>query len=427
MKLDPKTFLAIIYLFVISGMFFFPDRSHFLGLFSLYLISIAVYFYSLKCKKDYLFSSLLGVFLILGIVSVFSIPVLSNDFYRFLWDGELFLKGVNPYDHKPLELVKQSKLFSSQYFMSLYEGMGTLSQNHYSCYPPFSIYLFVFCSVFTNDLEINIMVMHLMMLLFQLPGIYFGKKLCKIMSVNNKCLFILFLHPLYLVEVFGNLHFEGIMIPLLLTCFYFFHKKIILISSFFMALAIHIKLIPIVFFGAFFSVLSFKNLFNFFVLSICLTILFSIGLMDQNNIINFLDSLKLYFGKFEFYSFVYVYFQKLNLTFFITLLNISLLIYAFYRFKKGKFYWQESIPLILIIFYLLSGTIHPWYLLTILLFAPFCKMKTVLIYPSIGFASYLFYGIGDGYILRLIYMLSYLVILYFLWFDLQTIKRRGSL
>ena len=130
---------------------------------------------------------------------------------------------------------------------------------------------------------------------------------------------------------------------------------------------------------------------------------------------------------FEFYSFVYVYFQKLNLTFFITLFNISLLIYAFYRFKKGEFYWQESIPLILIIFYLLSGTVHPWYLLTILLFAPFCKMKTVLIYPSIGFVSYLFYGIGDGYVLRLIYMLSYLVILYFLWFDLQAIKRRGSL
>mgnify|MGYP001493180684 CR=1 FL=1 len=170
-----------------------------------------------------MFSSLLVVFLILGIVSVFSIPVLSNDFYRFLWDGELFVKGVNPYAYKPIDLFNKRELFSSQHFIELYNGMGSLSQNHYSCYPPFSIYLFGFCSFFTNDLEVNIMVMHLIILLFQLPGIYFGKKLCEIMGVNNKWLFILFLHPLYLIEVFGNLHFEGIMIPLLLTCFYFFH------------------------------------------------------------------------------------------------------------------------------------------------------------------------------------------------------------
>ena len=154
-----------------------------------------------------------------------------------------------------------------------------------------------------------------MMLLFQFPGIYFGKKLCEIMGVNNKWLFILFLHPLYLIEVFGNLHFEGIMIPLLLTCFYFFQKKIIFISSFFMALAIHIKLIPILFFGAFFSCLSFKNLFRFFILSICLTILFSIGLIDQTNIINFLDSLKLYFGKFEYIDRSILYILKLNFLF----------------------------------------------------------------------------------------------------------------
>ncbi|MDG1841627.1 MAG: hypothetical protein P8I93_04700 [Crocinitomicaceae bacterium] len=427
MKLDAKIFLALFYLFAISGLFFFPDRSHFIGLFSFYLISIGIYFFSLKSKQDYLFSTLLGVFFILGIVSVFSIPVLSNDFYRFLWDGELFVKGVNPYGYRPVDYIQQIDFFSAKYYMLLYDGMGSLSQQHYSCYPPVSIYLFGFCAVFTNDLQVNIMVMHVLMLLFQIPGIYFGKKVCEIIGINKKGVFILFLHPLYLIEVLGNLHFEGVMLPLLLTCFYFFHKKLIFISSFFMALAIHIKLIPILFFGAFISCLSFKNLFKFFILSMCLIVFFSIGLMDQNNMFNFLDSLKLYFGKFEFYSFVYVYFQKINSTFFMTFLNIFLLFYAFFRFKKGEFYWYESTPIILIIFYLLSGTVHPWYLLSILLFAPFCKMKTVLVYPSIGFVSYLFYGIGDGYILRLIYMLSYMVILGFLWFDLQAIKRRGSL
>ena len=129
MKLDAKTVLAIIYLFVVSGLFFFPDRSHFFGLFSLYLISIAVYFYSLKCKEDYLFSFPIRSLSYSGNSFCFSIPVLSNDFYRFLWDGELFVKGINPYAYKPVELVEQSELLSSQYFISLYEGMESFSKS----------------------------------------------------------------------------------------------------------------------------------------------------------------------------------------------------------------------------------------------------------------------------------------------------------
>ncbi len=406
----------------VLGLFFIPFRDDFLLLFVLYLISVGMFFSTIIKKNNFSFKSLGYLFIFLAIVSVFSTPVLSNDFYRFLWDGELFVRGVNPYDYTPMDYAIQREFFSTEYYMQLYDGMGNLSQQHYSCYPPVSIYLFGFCSIFTNDLHANIMIMHVFMLLFQLPGIYFGKKICEIIGVNKKCIFLLFLHPLYLVEVLGNLHFEGVMIPLLLTFLYFFHKKLIFISSFFMALAIHIKLIPILFFGAIFSFSSPKKVLKIFFFTVLLSLIFSLNLFDKNNFFNFLESLKLYFGKFEFYSFVYVYFQRINLQFYLTILNVLALGASVVWIVKKKIPWQNAMPIILTVFYLFSGTVHPWYLTFVLLFAPFSQLKSVLIYPTVGFVSYLFYDIGDGFALRFVYMVSYLIVVFYLIEDLKKMR-----
>ena len=426
---------SVCFFLSISGLLFLSSREYFFLLASFYLFSFLLYFFFILKKLHFPFKFYFLLFLIIGLASLFSFPYLSNDFYRFLWDGELFLRGVNPYDYKPIEYVdsllepfwNQDSVLKLEYYCYLYDGMGSLSQNHYSCYPPFSIYLFSFCAFFTNDLDVNVFVMHLLMLCFQLPGIYYGMKICKKIGVNKLNVFFLFLHPLYLAEVLGSLHFEGVMIPMCLMFLYFMISRFDLWASFILSLAIHIKLIPLFLFFVLFSYLSFYRFFKIFLAVIFVTLLLCFGLLNSINIYNFFDSVFLYFGKFEFYSFIYVYFQSINIQFWITVVNILFICTSILWFRNKKISWEKSIPIVLIIYYLFSSTVHPWYSLFVLMFLPFSNLKSTFVFPTLCFVSYLFYDIGDGVALRIVYLLSYFITIGFLIFDLLQLKKESEL
>src|SRR6056300_55718 len=87
--------------------------------------------------------STLGTVFIIGLVCRLlfwnHIPALSQDFYRFLWDGSIQLLGINPYRFTPNGLIDLIEFPNAQL---LYEKMGSLSNQHYSNYPPLSQYLY---------------------------------------------------------------------------------------------------------------------------------------------------------------------------------------------------------------------------------------------------------------------------------------------
>ena len=66
-------------------------------------LSFGCYFYLLKQPIS------IGAILISGLlfrlVFALSTPSLSQDFYRFIWDGALFLRGISPYTYVPEELI----------------------------------------------------------------------------------------------------------------------------------------------------------------------------------------------------------------------------------------------------------------------------------------------------------------------------------
>ena len=152
-----------------------------------------------------------------------------------------------------------------------------------------------------------------------------------------------------------------------------------------------------------------------------------LGLLNSINIYNFFDSVFLYFGKFEFYSFIYGYFQPFNIHSWITLVNILLICTSILWLRNKKISWEKSIPVVLIIYYLFSSTVHPWYSLLILMFIPFSNLKSIVVFPSLCFISYLFYDIGDGFILRFVYMLTYFISIGFLIFDLIQLNKESEL
>ena len=103
-------------------------------LLTVYSVLFGCYYLILKqlnIKEQHLTYLAIG----LRLVFLLAIPNLSQDFYRFIWDGRLILSGLNPYLTTPNDLLfSQPDLFPQM--KTLFDGMGPLSAGHYSNYPP---------------------------------------------------------------------------------------------------------------------------------------------------------------------------------------------------------------------------------------------------------------------------------------------------
>ena len=82
--------------YLVSG--YYLKRENFWLLITLYSGLFATYFLLLRFKQDIGLSTGIAAGLICRFVLLFSVPALSDDFYRFLWDGRLQHLGINPFD-----------------------------------------------------------------------------------------------------------------------------------------------------------------------------------------------------------------------------------------------------------------------------------------------------------------------------------------
>ena len=97
-------------------------RFEHLKLFGLYSLLFICYYLVLKQPK---ISEQHLTYLAVGLRMVFlaALPNLSQDFYRFIWDGRLILAGLNPYLTNPdTLLISQSDLFPQM--KALFDGMA---------------------------------------------------------------------------------------------------------------------------------------------------------------------------------------------------------------------------------------------------------------------------------------------------------------
>jgi alpha-1,6-mannosyltransferase len=126
-------FFLVLYFTVLMCQSLRSEKEDFSTLFFLFsmlsaaylLINLNLQFYS---KRQLLIFTIL----IYG-VCLFSYAPLSSDFYRFIWDGEMLTKGINPYDFLPNEVMQLPSFQNDSYFQALHQGMGPLSARHYSC------------------------------------------------------------------------------------------------------------------------------------------------------------------------------------------------------------------------------------------------------------------------------------------------------
>lgn len=420
----PKYLTGIIFL-VSMAILQWISRDEFWILSSVYLTSFIAYLLlAFQFKKD----SRYLVFVVIAAVSSFfwSTPQLSEDVYRFLWDGKLWHLGTNPYSLIPADVVSDNG-----YLAELYPKMTELTKGNHTCYPGVN-QLYFFIASCTSKVSQSILLMKVLFVVSILPGLIVLQKLLKESFGRSSSIWLLALNPLFLIETFGNLHFEGVMMSFLVIAFYFL-KRNLWLSAIFFALAVQIKLLPLIALPFLIRYIGWKRSVAYGIVVLAVNVLGSVMLMNSNEAMNFLQSLRLYFGIFDFNSFIPHYLQAFVQLFtgfgpirytspILSILTIVVLLYlAFYRQKRSIYQLIQDLSLGLLAYFLLNATVHPWYLITLIFFLPFVQQRTIILWTLVTFLSYGFYSL-DPTAARILINIEYAIVLISLSFELRSMK-----
>ena len=202
--------------------------------FSILMLSVFALFganYFLVKTNQFSVSQLLGISLFFRLILLLVIPNLSQDFYRFIWDGRMLFNGFNPYLATPKNIIEQGMTPIAQ-SKELFQGMGLLNASHYTNYPPMSQLCYYIASLFGDkSILLSVVVLRLQIILSDIGVFYFGKKILEHLQLPVKSVFLYLLNPFIILELTGNLHFEAVMVFFLLWSIYLLFNKQWIVSG----------------------------------------------------------------------------------------------------------------------------------------------------------------------------------------------------
>ncbi len=420
--------LLVGLVFVASLIFlgFIPEQSHFTPIFASYSIAflsffVLVFHFKIKIKYLVLLAILPRIFLL------FSFPNLSNDIYRFIWDGYLLHQGISPYHALPTAILQ-----SGQYELSqLYTLLN--SPDYYSVYPPIAQLVFWISTFFEGiAMYYSSFIIKFILLIgdiFSLIGLH---KLLGLLKLDKRLAFVYLLNPLIIIEQMGNVHFEGLMICFLIWALYFILCNRMIIAGAFLAISVATKLLPLIFLP---FIWRYTKLNKKFLISFTLSSLafFSIVLW-QSNTLHFLESIDLYFGKFEFNGSIYYLARYIGMELSgynlirylgpgLGLITLSTCIYLFIKQKERDFQSLAKSSFIAFTTYLLlATTIHPWYLSLLLFWNIFKGRVFPIAWSCLIFLTYMNYSKPEYKEHLWIVAIEYLIVLSILIYEHSTSK-----
>ncbi|GGW92158.1 glycosyltransferase 87 family protein [Salegentibacter mishustinae] len=401
------------------------NRADFIKLISLYTGLFFISFKLIQLKKSN-FWFLAGVAVLFRFVFIAATPNLSQDFYRFIWDGQLILDGINPYLSVPNDL----KEFSTALELTnqkLINGMGSLSAGNFTSYPPANQLLFAI-STFLGGKSVlgSVVAMRFFIILADLGTLYFGRKLLLKLNLPGHQIFWFILNPFIIIELTGNLHFEGVMLFFLTWSIYLLHQKKWIWSAILLGISVSVKLLPLLFLPLLWNYfiknrkiensdipgLNFKKLLGYYLIVGVAVIVSFLPFISSEFISNFSASIALWFQKFEFNASVYyvirwIGFQLKGYNIIATagkILPLMVILIlcglAFFRRNNSSQKLIETMLLGVSAYFLLATTVHPWYIATPLLLSVFARFRFALVWSFLVMLSYSAYtknGFQENY------------------------------
>lgn len=428
-------FVIIIYALVILGMGYYFPRSAFvpqLFLFALGFLSYLLSVYQAK-KINYSFFSLVALAMGLRLLLIGSEPVLSDDFYRYFFDGHLVGKGINPYAALPNYWFESGIIESNGYWQLLLDKMN--SPEYFSVYPPLHQLFFWMATWVGEDIILNIISLRSILLLFELVNLWLIKEILTRLQLPAYKLAWYAFNPLVIIELTGNLHFEGMVLTGLLMALYFYSRKDEKQTALGWSIAVGIKLSPLLTAPIWINAWKKRRFVKFSLMTVVLLALFFAPLLASGQIENFYTSFRLYQSSFEFNASLY-YLLRWFSGFFIDynpigtlgpslniLAAISLLIIGFTNKEINSSGLAGTMVWMYLVFLLLQTTVHPWYLIPALGLSLFTSNYIFVAWSGLVFLSYHAYADASYKENYLILALEYLLLLAFLLYQVKFLRK----
>jgi hypothetical protein len=258
------------------------------------------------------------------------------------------------------------------------------------------------------------------------------------------------LNPFIIIELTGNLHFEGVMIFFFVWSMFLLHSGKWKLAAIIFSCSVSIKLITLIFLPLFYqwfmkgkevsTALNLRKLVGFYVIIGTITILFFVPFYSSEFINNYAGTVALWFQNFEFNASLYYVAREIGYLFrgyneiaiigkYIPVLVILfVLIIAFFRNNKTMPQLISSALLVMAFYLFTATTVHPWYLATLLILSIFTNYKFPLVWSFVIILSYLAYANTENqenlWIIGLEYIIIYSV---FVWEVFLRIQKKDYL
>lgn len=336
-------------------------------------------------------------------IAWFSMPQLSDDYFRFVWDGRLLAGGENPFLRTPEAWMADPRAAELGLTPELFKGLN--SPAYFTIYPPVLQSIFwLGAELFPRSVEGHVWLMKGFVLgaeglsLWLLPG------LLRRWGRPPGLALLYALNPLVIVELSGNLHFEALMIAFLLLAARWLCEGRLLRSALAFALAVCSKLLPLMVLPLLLRRIGWRGTFIYSALSGGLTLLLFWPLLGGEALGHLLSSVGLYFQKFEFNGGLYSLLRWAGYqargynmiaaigrwTALATLLGI--LLFALLERKPSRQNWLPQMLWPWLIYLGLSSIVHPWYVAPLLALCAAGPYRFPVVWSALIPLTYLTYA-----------------------------------
>ncbi len=342
---------------------------------------------------------LIAAGMLLRLVYLLAMPALSEDAFRYLWDGHLSLQGISPYAFAPQANPQAGHL-------ELYEMLN--SKPYHSIYPPVLQGLFALAAKFGGEsIWGGIVALRILVLLAEAATMLLVAKLLSIWNLNGRNLMLYAFNPLVIVEFAGNLHGEVFMLPLLLVALLLLSLQRWQRAVLPFAGAVGVKLLPLMFLPFLPKRLGWARAVVFGAGTLALVGAMYFPFYTETLLPDTLQTLRLYFASFEFNGSIYYGIRSigfwwkgyniigLTAVWLPRAVALIILTIAWRQRHKSMATLPQQWMWAWVVYYLFATTVNPWYVAVLAVFLPFVRYRFGMVWLLLIPLSYHAYG-ADG-------------------------------